>query len=543
MKKTLVMLLALTMLLCLVACGSSGNQGGGTTTPPAATPGTTTPSTPAATTPAAPQGPPTGPEGQEYGGVLRMTSSATFQEPFGLPWLYQTMNRPLAPFGEALLLETPYGDMSPFLAKSWDIDMDKLEITFYLRDDVTFADGSKFNAEAAKWNYDNYIEAKVMNPSVASFEARGEYELTAVLRDYNNSLLNIFASRGQCLVSKEGYEKNGEEYSLNHSIGTGPFVLTDRQPGLRVEFARRDDYWQPGKPYLDGVVYIAMGDSMTQNAAMMSSGDDGVDVVQTSAGEQIATLLANADCYRSFFPGGPYSLFPDSMNPDSVLAILEVRQALAYAIDRDAICEARGFGAWTPGVQIIPPPYPGPLPDSYNLYYDPAKSKELLAQAGYPNGFKIPMHVPAAVDRDAITAVQSMLGDVGVIAEMDFPESGASTELRNNGWDGIYVAAHSPLANAISSFRLNFDPDFLYYVSVARPPGYTEVYTKARTSLVVENELVQEIHKMFLDNMTIIPMWNTSTSYVIRSDIHDSGLGDWSSGTQWLPENAWRSSK
>ena len=538
MRKTIVVILSVLLLFGLAACGGTDSSQTPPASTPPSTPSTSTPSTSTPATPATPQEPAAG--GPEYGGIMRITTQASFQEPFGLPWMYQTMNRPLAPFGEGLVLETPYGEITPFLATSWEIDADNLEITFHLRDDVYFSDGSKFNAEAVVWNVEGYIEGKVMNPSVRGAEARGEYDVTMLLRDYNNSLLNIFASRGQALVSKEGYEKNGEDYSLEHPIGTGPFTLKERSPGLRVSFERRDDYWQPGKPYLDGIEYIAMTDPMTQNAAMIAGE---IDILQTSAGEQIDTLLKAADVHVQQFPSGPYCLFPDSMNPDSPLAKLEVRQAISYAIDREAVCDARGFGSWTPGVQLIPPPFPGPLPDSYNLSYNPDKAKELLAQAGYPNGIDIKFNAPQAADRDAMIAVQAMLEAVGIRCEMYFPEAGAATDLRNNGWDGLYVAVVQPLANAISSFRLNFDPDFLYFVSTARPDGYTPLYMQARTSLVVEENLVQDLHRMFLDNMVVIPMYNIYTTYLVRNGFNDTGFGEYSAGTQWLPENAWKASK
>jgi len=66
---------------------------------------------------------------------------------------------------------------------------------------------------------------------------------------------------------------------------------------------------------------------------------------------------------------------------------------------------------------------------------------------------------------------------------------------------------------------------------------------QARTSLVVEENLVQDLHRMFLDNMVVIPMYNIYTTYLVRNGFNDTGFGEYSAGTQWLPENAWKASK
>lgn len=534
MRKTASIFVALILLLALVACGGGNSSAPATPTSPGST---TTPSSPSTSTPTTPSTPaPAEPTGPKYGGTLRMTTTSTLENPFGIPWKYILTGNPTTPYAEPFLLERPTGEVFPFLAKSWEIDLDNLEIRFQLRDDVLFSDGSRFNAEAVVWNMENYIDVKLITNTIIGAEARGEFEVAILLSDFSNTLLATFGSRGTAMISKEAFFKNGEDYSLNNPIGTGPFRLKERIPGIKVVFESRDDYWQPGKPYLDFYEYIAMTDPMTQVAALMAGE---IDVLSTSSGEQVATLRETADIYVNSMTGATVSLFPDSKNPDSVLSILEIRQAIAYAIDREAIVDARGFGIWRQGVQLIPAPFPGYLPDSYDLNYDPARSKELLAKAGYPNGINIPLHAAATIDRDAIVAVQNMLSQVGINCDLNFPESGAVTDLRNNGWNGLLVGSFSPLSNMVSTFRLTVDPIENYYVSTFRPAGYEGMIDIARATPTVEPPLVQDLHKLFLDNMTIIPVYGTSSNYVISNRVHDGGFAEWSVGTQWLPQDIW----
>ena len=154
---------------------------------------------------------------------------------------------------------------------------------------------------------------------------------------------------------------------------------------------------------------------------------------------------------------GPVSLIPDSKNADSPLSNKKVRQAISYAINREAIVKARGFGFWKVANQI---PSPGQLGYVKNLelgQYDPKKAKQLLTEAGYPNGFKIKIIVmPAMVDRDAMVAVQRFLGEVGIQVELDFPDGGAYTALRwKDGWHNALMAQHTRML-ATTNITNNF---------------------------------------------------------------------------------------
>jgi peptide/nickel transport system substrate-binding protein len=252
--------------------------------------------------------------------------------------------------------------------------------------------------------------------------------------------------------------------------------------------------------------------------------------------------MGSADVYLKSALSGPVCFIPSSRDEDSPLAKLEVRQAIAHAINRQAICDARGFGIWTPGTQIIAEGFMGHLPSSYDITYDPAKSKQLLAQAGYPGGFSTTIYSPASIDRDAMVAVQSMLKDVGINAELEFPESGAASELRSN-WKGIYVNVVSSFPNMTSMFGLYFDPDYLYYPRMWRPEDMAGLYKESRTTKQLEPKLVEQFHQGLMENMLVVPLYNIYSSYLIRNNFHDTGFTEWASGTQWLSHLAWMSSK
>ena len=537
MKRFTTVFVAILMLMILVACGGGGDtqpqQGGSTSTPSTSQ----SPSGGQATTP----GEKRGPEGQEYGGVMKIATGASLQDPFGVPWMYQSFNRPFVPFAEALLLETYWGDYFPFLAKDWIVDLDKPEIIFVLEEGIKFSDGSPFDAEAVAWNVEKWMEGSIADSAIKGAEVRGEYEVAILLHDWSNSLISIFASRISVMVSKESYEKLGEEASAQNAVGTGPFTLTSRVPGATVTFSRRDGYWREGEPYLDGIEYYAMSDVMTQNAAMLSTGDDSVDWLQTSRGEQIEFLRDNADVYIEFLPGGATGLNVSSRNEGSPFAKKEVRQALSYAIDREAIVAARGFGVWTEAAQLVPEGYQGHLPDSYNLTYDPAKAKELLAQAGYPNGLTADFYGTTS-DRDAVVAIQSMLDQVGIHTNLEFPEAGAISTLRYDGFEGITTQGFGVYPNILQLWWYYFDAAYMYYPTVWRPQAMMDLYVEARKDPEVDTKKAEDLHKMVLDDMVAVPIYNTYTAHILRNNMHGTGHPNWGLGTQWLAHSAWKSS-
>jgi len=483
--------------------------------------------------------------GPDYGGTLSIICPDTAQ-PFGLPWQMAMMEQTsMVPFGETLILETVGGDLLPWLATSWNIDVENLEIVFQLREGVKFSDGSDFNAEVVYWQFMNAIESKCMNSAVADFEVRGEFEIAAILSSYVNSTITHFSSHVACIVSKENYDKNGEDYAREHPVGTGPFIMTDWVPGMHIKYEKNENYWQEGKPYLDEVVLVAMTDTMTQVAAMLSTGSDAIDVMRTSIGEQVATISADPNIKTTTVPSGSLFLTPSSLDEDSPLAKREVRQAIFHAVDREAICDARGFGVLKPSYQIFNPPYKGAI-DAYNYGvfedpYDPEKARALLAEAGYPDGFSTVFHAPAAIDRDAAVAIQSMLADVGIDVELQYPEAGAATDLRMNGWDGILATSIGSMTNTTSTLRLTLDPFYDYLPSVWRSvDNYEELFVASRETPVLEAERVAAIVQLMMDEMVAIPVYQTATTCLMKNHVQDSGFGDYGPTTTiWLPWDAW----
>jgi peptide/nickel transport system substrate-binding protein len=294
--------------------------------------------------------------------------------------------------------------------------------------------------------------------------------------------------------------------------------------------------------------YVAITDMMVQNAALLSKGADAVDVFSAPSanGEQVSVLSADPELTVMVYSGGVSAIYPSSLNEGSPFAIKEVRDAASLAIDRQTLSEARGYGILHPAKQIIVEGYYGYLEDGVNYFpFDPAEAKELLAAAGYPDGFKSTIFSPATADKDTTVAIQSMLSAIGIDCELEFPEPALATQLRSKtGWEGLFLGSFTSLASMPSSYRLQVDPDYVYNISTWRPVDeMMGDYILCRSTPTFENEVFQRLHKLMIDNTVVMPILTAASVYIVRDCIRDGEFSKWAAGTQWMPTEVWRSSK
>ena len=547
MKKILCLTLAIAMLFTLAACG-----GGGTATqaPSVAIPSADMPTNynPAPTGSGSSKAPETGApadEGPQYGGVVRFIDTGTnggTAEPFGFVWTPMVAKHYSTPWSEALVNFTQDGVYEPHLAYDWDVDQEAKTITFYLREGIEFTDGSPFNAEAVAWNINRWPEDGRGNEEITYAEATGEYEVVIHYINWQNVLFETFASHSYSMVSMQNFLDHDKDYAMQHPVGTGPFILSEWVPGSHIKFVRNENYWQEGKPYLDGVEYYEITDVMTQIATIVAETSDAVDYFATANAEQAHTLMSQAKDFDCSYMrgGGTMTLCPSSDNPDSPLYDLKVRQAIAYAIDREAIVEAKGFGIFKPAYQITNEGYSGHLPDDNPniIKYDPEYAKQLLTEAGYPNGLTLTIYSPMTF-QDVIVIIQDQLSEIGITCELEFPEAGRINDLNYHGWEGLLAVNFGQVMNTGISYYIWYHPDQDSYVSAYRPPEYEDMYYTARRSFDIDDELFGALGNLVLEYMTFIPIYHSATVYFARNGLMNHGAYAYSSDTMWTPWDAY----
>ncbi|HSW57483.1 MAG TPA: ABC transporter substrate-binding protein, partial [Dehalococcoidales bacterium] len=537
MKRTLIVLgIVITLCMILTACGGTPATTPATTAPQTTAPQTTAPATttttPArTTTPTAPAvttatppvtmstpRPTATPVQPQYGGTFKQALRVGPATPLGYPIEAAPDAQALAIHSlERLIRVKRGGFVEPLLATSWDIAGDGKSITFQLRKGVKFHDGTDFNAAAVKWNYDRVIEAR-RAPNYTSVDVLGEHTIRINLTGYQNTSLTTLSSGTFSIISPTSSERNGLAWTRLNPIGTGPFIFVQYDRDARLFFKRNPNYWDPGKPYLDGLQFDVIADETVRKLAFLKGDLHRLDISGLTARE---LLDLNYKYWAE--PGGTFVLIPDSKNADSPWSNLKVRQAASHAINREALAKGLGFGLMKPAYQAYPGFEVAVLPNLVKHEFNPAKAKQLLAEAGYPNGFQTSIHTfLRVISRDYTTAVAKMLTDVGIRATPEFPEAGKYDEMRYGGWK------NSLMAHGLASFD-NFNTFFNFYFgamsfpSVKTPAGFTEAVNATLNSKEFDPQLFRAVLKLMEDDLMYIPYVEEIVTSFYQKGVHDPG--------------------
>jgi peptide/nickel transport system substrate-binding protein len=285
------------------------------------------------------------------------------------------------PAYEALLFANRNRVLQPQLATKWSFSADGMTLTLTLRSGVTFSDGTPFNATAVKANIERGqtltgSQVKTLLAPIASVVAVNDTTAQLNLKAPNAAILTDLGGKAGYMISPAAFNRS----DLNvKPVGTGPFVLDQYNPGVSATYIRNPHYW--GTPA--GVAKIQITTFTDTTAAVNALASGQIDLAHLFD-NQAATVVRNAKQQVLSDPGLGVEWI--GLNFGGKFSDLRVRQALAYASDRKTLTDFAGTGS--PAYQWVTrdsPLYDKSLGDVYS--YDPKKAKDLLTQAGYPNGF------------------------------------------------------------------------------------------------------------------------------------------------------------
>jgi ABC-type transport system substrate-binding protein len=533
-KKTLVILLGLILVISmmLVACKSTATT---TTTNPPATNATvtvksTTTATPSSTAPTTTTA--TAPTGDKYGGTWTEAITMAPNRPIGYPAeAASDSGTDASPALETLVGAQLDGTVLPRLATAWAQSADGISITLTLRKGVKFHDSSDFNADVCKWNLDLVLAAKASGTATwKSIEKVDDYTVRINFATASNTNLIGLANSVTEQISKAYFDKNGIDICRWHPVGTGPFIFKSYETGSKITYTRNPNYWDTGKPYLDSVVLTVIGDTTVQKLAFQK-GD--INRLQTSGLD--AQTLQQAGFTMKTLPGGTFVLIPDSNVATQPWSNVNVRLAASYALDRDSLAKALGFGFLKTAYQISQSYTDTHINSLVPTTFNQVKAKDLLAQAGYSNGFKATIHsFGRIVPNDYTTAIAAQLRAVGLDISTDFPESGAYDNLRYNGWnDGLMNHALPNYADHNQLFVSYFMST--QFPSMKKPNGFTEGVNASLATPQVDPAKIQAVIQLLYDNMTVIP-------YLEQTQIafYKKGSNDPDVDTFWVMWPVWQ---
>jgi peptide/nickel transport system substrate-binding protein len=328
-------------------------------------------------------------------------------------------------------------ELEPGLASSWELSEDGLEYTFTLQEGVTFHDGEPFNAEAVCFNFDRWYNftGSLQNPSASyywqtvfggfaefdpesgapedsffeSCEAVDEGTVVIRLTQPSSAILGALSLSSFSIASPKALTDYGADegtvdedgiyqptgtFGTEHPIGTGPFMFDSWERGTRLTLVRNDDYWgEPAK--LDSLVFTPIPDNAARLQALQSGDIQGYDLVEP---QDIPTIEGDSNLQildRPAFNVG-YVGINQAIPP---MDKLEVRQAIAHGLDRQAVVDAFYGGRGVVATQFMPPEVIGYADDVTTYEYDPEKSKQLLQDAGLTLPVEIEFWYPSDVSR------------------------------------------------------------------------------------------------------------------------------------------------
>ncbi len=417
-------------------------------------------------------------------------------------------------------------EVEPGLVESWEISDDGTVYTLFLRQGVKFHDGTDFNAEAVKFNLERQIDpnhpfhdtgefpyAEFTWGTVDKIEVVDDYTVKITLKEPFAPFLNHLAMHPAAMASPAAIEKFGRDFS-NNPVGTGPFKFVSWTPGVEVVLEKNPDHWR-SVPHVDRVIYRPIIEDQSRLTELEAGG---VNFIVNIPPDDLGRLKEDTRFTVVEQPGMHtwWVAFNQSKAPFNDT---RVRQAMNYAVNKQAIVDNLLQGTGTLAINPLPPVVWSYTDDIQRYDYNPEKAKELLAEAGYPDGFACSFWVP-----ESGSGMQQPVA-MGTAIQADLKAVGIDCEIQTFEW-GTYLdkVIVPPEQAEYDLFEMswigdNGDPDNHLYILLSGeqwpPAGYNmgfykndkvdELLREARTTLdrARRTELYQEAQKLIAQD----PPW------------------------------------
>lgn len=455
---------------------------------------------------------------------------------------------------DTLVYQDAEGNFVPGLAESWEVSDDGTTYTFQLRDDVTFHDGTPFNAEAVKYNLDRVVAPETKSQKAAGL--LGPYESSEVIDEYtiqiNLSEPHAYLLHGLSLTylgmaSPAALEEWGEEYQL-HQVGTGPFIFQEYVPQDHVTLVPNPDYnWAPeiyghqGPPYLEEVTVRFLPEPATRLPALEAGDVDIALDVPASDGNRVLDN-PNLELRITNLTGQPLFWFMNTeMSPtDDIL----VRQAILHATDRQTAGNAvfRGFVPVAYGpLSVVTPEYNAELAGMYP--FDPVRAAELLEEAGWTDsdgdGIRDkdgqPLTIAMSLQGWGFTVplgeiLQGQLRQVGIDVEMEQMTWPGQMEAGINGTKNMTVMGGSGFfaSDAMTGFFHSKNIESGFNWSKINSPELDTLLDEASqtTDFEARKALYDQAQMMIMEEALILPVYD----YTVLAGVNNKIQGlSWSS--------------
>ena len=429
---------------------------------------------------------------------------------------------------------------SPGLASSWEISSDATTYTFHLRQDVRFHDGTPFDANAVKVTFDHIVDPNTKSKGAAS--ALGPYKETQVVDSHtvkvvfntpNAAFINEVA--GFSMLSPAALQRYGADFAKN-PVGTGPFKFKEYVVGQHVTVERNPDYnWGPapirtGPALLSEITFRILSDPGARFNALQTGE---VHFAPNLNPQDVASVKTSSQyrVYQVASTGMPWNIMINAQKAPT--DDVNVRRALLYATDQQAIIKTLYFGLHTAADEIFTPITPGYDPSLKGAYtHDPAKAGQLLDQAGWTkgaNGMRQKNGQPLKLSFINISGFG--FDDISQLMQSQFRDVGIQVDINDQSFPAVGDAYNRGDHNLADFFYYDVDPYFVRAIfgSDQIAHGFNwEHYANPQLDALVDKanatsdaaartKLYQQANKIISDAAVIIPIYNSDGLFVSTS--------------------------
>lgn len=445
----------------------------------------------------------------------------------------------------------------PSLAERWDISDDGLEYTFHLRQGVKFHNGNEFTAEDVIYTFNRLltVEGGVNTEFIDQIQGAGrllagqaealegvelldDYTVKVTLEEPFAGFLACISSPGVSIYDSEATEAAGDQFGMEPdvTVGTGPFRFASWSFNNQLVLVRNDDYWK-GASALPGVVIKIIPDTETQTMMFESGELDIIDLDYVADAVDRFTAAYPDQIVQGPRVGTTYFTMNFNIEP---LNDLNVRKAVQMAIDRQAILDALYGGRGQVEQGIFPHGLIGFNANQTVINYDPDAAKELLAQAGYADGFTMEIAADSSASDTvtmALEIIKEQLAAVGINAEIKNYDESTWLETRKSGELGSFMSTWSADYNDPDNFIYTFfgNQEKTKIRSINYPDtAVMERVARART-IVNEDERIAEYNaleeKLIHEDAAWVPMYSRLHLFAVSRRVNGfkplwSGLSD-----------------
>jgi peptide/nickel transport system substrate-binding protein len=425
---------------------------------------------------------------------------------------------------DAMVKPMPGERFATSLAESWTVSEDQRTYSFTLRPGLQFHNGDPFIAEDVKFSFQR-AKAALLHQKVKEVVIIDPTHVQFVLHEPWPDFMTFygtFASGAGWILPKAYMEKVGGDEFKRHPVGLGPYRFVSNKPGVELVMEAFEGYWRK-VPSVKRLVFKSIPEPTTRLAMLKR---DEVDVAYLLDGSLAEEVKRDPKLKLAFSGGiGTFYLdFFDMWDPKSPFADQRVRKAASLAIDRNAISEAETLSASPPTGNIVPPGFEFALkidPDPY----DPSRAKQLLAEAGYPNGFDAGDLYPWPPYFSAGEAIISYLGAIGIKVRLRTMERAAFyAALGTKKLKGLCMCVNAVYGNASSRLSETVPSNGAF--AYGGYPDVDELYKRQalETDVAKRTALLHQIQQTLHERTRFAPIYDYIWASGVGPHVEDPAL-------------------